>query len=188
MKGIHQYINNQNVFKNHTSKISIICPRGQWVNLPHDMKLGNICQYSIIVKNDMCSFIYLFIYFLFLEIVVNCSCLLGNHHPVCWWFFHQKALEHLQTQCWAILMPYINGLVQDCSISTALAMEILQSCTKLSIYGTGNKGVNIVYVCYAKLTPRVNSLWPSDAIWHPKSWTTLIQVMTCDVFGTKPLP
>ena len=25
---------------------------------------------------------------------------------------------------------YINGLEQDCSISSALAMEILQSCTK----------------------------------------------------------
>ena len=28
---------------------------------------------------------------------------------------------------------YTDGLVQDCSISSALAMEILQSCTKLSI-------------------------------------------------------
>ena len=27
-------------------------------------------------------------------------------------------------------MVYIDGLVQDCSISSALAMEILQSCTK----------------------------------------------------------
>ena len=27
----------------------------------------------------------------------------------------------------------IDGLVQDCSISSALAMEILQSCIKLSI-------------------------------------------------------
>ena len=30
---------------------------------------------------------------------------------------------------------YIDGLVQDCSISSALAMEILQYCTKLSICG-----------------------------------------------------
>ena len=28
----------------------------------------------------------------------------------------------------------IDGLVQDCSISSALAMEILQSCTKPSTY------------------------------------------------------
>ena len=33
---------------------------------------------------------------------------------------------------------YINGLVQDCSISSALAMELLQSCTKPSIYITGS--------------------------------------------------
>ena len=30
--------------------------------------------------------------------------------------------------------PHIHGLVQDCSISSALAMEILQSCTKPSTY------------------------------------------------------
>ena len=29
---------------------------------------------------------------------------------------------------------YIDGLVQDCSISSALAMEIVQSSTKPSIY------------------------------------------------------
>ena len=29
-----------------------------------------------------------------------------------------------------IILQYIDGLVQDCSISTALAMEIMQSCTK----------------------------------------------------------
>ena len=29
---------------------------------------------------------------------------------------------------------YIGGSVQDCNISSALAMEILQSCTKPSIY------------------------------------------------------
>ena len=29
---------------------------------------------------------------------------------------------------------HINGLVQDCSNSSALAMELLQSCTKPSIY------------------------------------------------------
>ena len=31
-------------------------------------------------------------------------------------------------------VTYIDGLVQDCSISIALAMEILQSCTKPSIW------------------------------------------------------
>ena len=32
-------------------------------------------------------------------------------------------------------LQYIDGLVQDCSISSALAMETLQSCTKPSIQG-----------------------------------------------------
>ena len=31
-------------------------------------------------------------------------------------------------------IQYINGLVQDCSNSSALAMELLQSCTKPSIW------------------------------------------------------
>ena len=34
-----------------------------------------------------------------------------------------------------VVMAYdIDGLMQDCSISSALAMEILQSCTKSSIW------------------------------------------------------
>ena len=33
--------------------------------------------------------------------------------------------------CWnAIILNYIDGLMQDCSISIALAMEVLQSCTE----------------------------------------------------------
>ena len=39
--------------------------------------------------------------------------------------------------------PEIDGLVQDCSVAIANALEILQSCTKLSnyshIYGTPNR-------------------------------------------------
>ena len=34
---------------------------------------------------------------------------------------------------WETLDPDIDGLVQDCSNSSALAMELLQSCTKPSI-------------------------------------------------------
>ena len=33
-----------------------------------------------------------------------------------------------------LLGVYIDGLVQDCSNSSALAMELLQSCTKPSIW------------------------------------------------------
>ena len=34
----------------------------------------------------------------------------------------------------ALLQLHINGLVQDCSISIANALEILQSCTEPSIH------------------------------------------------------
>ena len=37
------------------------------------------------------------------------------------------------TWSWKII-PYFDGLVQDCSNSSELAMELLQSCTKPSIY------------------------------------------------------
>ena len=33
-------------------------------------------------------------------------------------------------------IDFIDGLVQDCSNSSALAMELLQSCTKPSIFTT----------------------------------------------------
>ena len=36
---------------------------------------------------------------------------------------------HKQLQCW-LVQPYIDGLVQDFSISSALAMAILQSMTR----------------------------------------------------------
>ena len=34
------------------------------------------------------------------------------------------------------LIPHIDGLVQDCSNSIANALELLQSCTKPSIYSS----------------------------------------------------
>ena len=41
---------------------------------------------------------------------------------------------------WWDSIQYIDGLVQDCSISIANAMEILQSCTKSSIRTYGKVG------------------------------------------------
>ena len=35
----------------------------------------------------------------------------------------------------AMAVPYIDGLVQDCNSSSALAMELPQSCTKPPILG-----------------------------------------------------
>ena len=47
-----------------------------------------------------------------------------------WW----KSWQWNEEQCLVQLqMAYIDGLVQDCSNSSALAMELLQSCTEVSI-------------------------------------------------------
>ena len=39
-----------------------------------------------------------------------------------------------EQNCVHVLLVYIDGLVQDCSSSSPLAMELQQSCTKPSIY------------------------------------------------------
>ena len=43
---------------------------------------------------------------------------------------------------------YIDGLVQDCSISIALAMEVLQSCFKWSIYSNAESVVSRFWHIY----------------------------------------
>ena len=45
-----------------------------------------------------------------------------------WWWC---GFCYVITVCWC---GHINGLVQDCSSSSALAMELLQSCTKSSVW------------------------------------------------------
>ena len=34
----------------------------------------------------------------------------------------------------------------------------------------------------------VNPWWPHDTKWHPRSWSTLVQVMACHILSAKPLP
>ena len=53
------------------------------------------------------------------------------------WIYHSHVLTH-----WG-LMIHISGLVQDCSISIANALEILQSCTNPSIYASVNWGISV---------------------------------------------
>ena len=54
---------------------------------------------------------------------------------------------------WFIRYPDINGLVQDCSNSSALAMELLQSCTKPSTWWTILKKTQLCYwyQCFMKV-------------------------------------
>ena len=49
-----------------------------------------------------------------------------------------------------ILSQYIDGLVQDCSNSIANALELLQSCTKPSIYAKCNPGISGIHGHHGK--------------------------------------
>ena len=58
---------------------------------------------------------------------------------------------------WGALVLYIDGLVQDCSISSALAMEILQFCNKSSIYSLCRIFVNILTLRLFDVLPQPTS-------------------------------
>ena len=78
----------------------------------------------------------------------NCDCLVT-------WFCYQliaKPGNKTATVPWPD--PYIDGLLQDCSTSSALEMELLQSCTEPSIcwlHAHGNqqhKHISILYIFF----------------------------------------
>ena len=84
-------------------------------------------------------------------IVLSChDVMMDPHHS----HFPNKNLHH------------IDGLVQDCSNSSALAMELLQSCTKLSIYSA-------MYLCISGLSELFFFIWQH----HMSHW------VKSDIFG-----
>ena len=97
-------------------------------------KMGHICEKLWI---DQILFFYMLEKYLVLAF-----CQLWVHKPIVKWvetpfwsknFWGWPNQYHSFLHCLAISNHDIDGLVQDCSISSALAMEILQSCTKPSI-------------------------------------------------------
>ena len=61
---------------------------------------------------------------------------------------------------WKLHTKYINGLDNNCSNSSALAMELMQSCTKLSISSTHWRGKNSTNLCkYLRNVPLVFKVW-----------------------------
>ena len=49
----------------------------------------------------------------------------------------------------AVIVEYIDGLVQDCSNCIANALELLQSCTKPSICGVNNSTWLMLWICFS---------------------------------------
>ena len=76
----------------------------------------------------------------------------------------------VETFAWRL----VDGLVQDCSISSAIAMEILQSCTKPSIWSS--------LLCGACLTCLMSCLlmpwWPKEP-GHQQAWHCMGYCATC---------
>ena len=80
--------------------------------------------YSSIFKSERVWFDWVFSFMYYIGTILICTyCCVGNEIS--------GALAWKQ-------IPYINGLVQDCSKSSALAMELLQSYTKPSICSVPN--------------------------------------------------
>ena len=83
---------------------------------------------------------------------------LSHHNPYGNYVEKYIKLCIIMCQC---IQYHTGGLVQDCSISSALAMEILQSCTKLSICcGKRDKLLTRVTVIYPAGV--WNTIWGSQ--------------------------
>ena len=111
-----------------------------------------------------------------------------NHYPgrkICWWMdqccWHnnrdlarcgnRKATDR---QSWSgplawkntSIQEYIDGSMQDCSISSALAMEILQPCPKSSIYHNVSINISLMaIVSYFLVTPLWNAPPPPPVMY-----------------------
>ena len=76
---------------------------------------------------------------------------------------------------------YVDGLGQDCSISSALAIEILQPCAKPSIY-------NILRLSGGVVVTAVSPSAHDNCFFGPPKWsqgsTSYNMSRTCFLFGT----
>ena len=73
---------------------------------------------------------------------------------------------------------YINGLVQNCSISSVLAMEILQSCTELSTCD--------LFTVKSHQIPKVKCFSSRLAVVFAQSAEAMCEVKNEDVVGAAP--
>ena len=85
-----------------------------------------------------------------------------------------KSLTPLYAACTIDVTKYIDSLVQDCSNSSALAMELLQSCTKPSICG---------WLCKSILC-RTKNLFSEKKVWnfHDKPYNIAINKLSMPRF------
>ena len=73
-------------------------------------------------------------------------------------------IEHQESSCSNACQSNIDGLAQDCSNSNALAVELLQSCAKLSTWPTANNisSHSCILQCVPWLCPWSTPWWYHD--------------------------
>ena len=69
---------------------------------------------------------------------------------------------------------------------------LLKVIIENSIYYSWRKWLSskisiITICCNTILCNNVDSVWPSDAIWRDRSWSTMVREMVCHPFGTQSL-
>ena len=81
-----------------------------------------------------------------------------------------------------VFMDHVDGLMQGCS--SALAMELLQSCTKPMMWDRRKGAEEVAHHVWYNEFWLLNSLWHSHIIWHHWNWSSLVEVIICSI---KPL-
>ena len=80
------------------------------------------------------------------------------HINIMLWYFLRIYWQYTIVYIFSwFLYHYIDGLVQDCSISSALAMEILQSCTKPSIWYYADQRLSAIAFLYLILDVEIHT-------------------------------
>ena len=98
-----------------------------------------------------------------------------------------QATSHYLNRCWLSLL--MHGYI----IRPQATSHYLNRCwLSLLMHGyiIWPLGVNSL-VCQLQNMPgyfRFNSLWPDEAIWHHRTWSTSFPVLACHLLSSKPIP
>ena len=105
-------------------------------------------------------------------------CMISSH--LCWEILVVNQLKALSSQTQTII-PWTKMVVTLQEIKQAISWMkniLIMNLKVPSHYLNYRWPSYLTHKCVA--SPQwVNSLWPSDAIWHWRSWSTLVQVMAC---------
>ena len=101
------------------------------------------------------------------------------------WRFSNLALSPIHIwQCLKHKIIFDSGLAQDCGISSALALEILQSCTKTLIASSHHPQRDFIHTTKTPSIPA--DQWPAHLLILPISPTQSTDDISCDLDPSSP--